>query len=161
MDSAAILGFLQETLYLLVTLGIFLGIGFWRGKQMLINVTLGLYFALLLSMQFPYYSALLETAENPRTDSLLMLVVFCFFAIVSTLLFNHLMPREFEESAFEGLGKKTLFALGATVLVMIFSFHVLPVTEFLTPGTPIQTLFSNPDFFFWWLIAPAGLLFLL
>jgi len=38
------------------------------------------------------------------------------------------MPREYSEGKFEGFGKKILLSLGATVLVMTFSYHALPLT---------------------------------
>jgi hypothetical protein len=55
--------------------------------------------------------------------------------------------------------KKILLACMATILVMIFSFHALPVTEIITPGTPIQSLFAPEQNFFWWLILPLVVLF--
>lgn len=160
MDTASIIAFLQESLFLIVVFAGFLGVAIFRGKQTLINITLGLYFALLLSLEFPYYDALLGSA-GAGAESIIKLTLFAGFTVISTMLFNHLMPREFEETKFEGFGKKFLFALGATILVMAFSFHVLPITEFLTPGTPIQTLFAPEEYFFWWIALPLGILFLL
>ena len=88
-----------------------------------------------------------------------MLVVFGLFTLTATILFARLMPREYGEGKFEGFWKKILLACGATVLVMAFSYHALPVTEIITPGSPIQYLFSSQSSFFWWLIAPLLLLF--
>jgi len=160
METSLIISFLQESIYLIIVFGIFFAIALLKGKQTLINVTLGLYFALLLSFEFPYFDQLLGLS-SPKTQSLIMLLSFVGFTIFSTLLFNHLMPREFAEKSFEGFGKKMLFASGATILVMVFSFHVLPITEFLSPGTPIQFLFAPKDYFFWWLITPMTILFVL
>ncbi len=161
MDTVTVISFLQESLYLILVFAGFMIVALIKGKQTLINVILGLYFALLLSIEFPYYESLIGSSSSAKTESIIMLAVFAVFAVLSTLLFNHLMPREFEESSFQGFGHKLLFALSATVLVMAFSFQVLPVTEFLTPGTPIQFLFAPPEYFFWWLLLPLGALFLL
>jgi len=57
------------------------------------------------------------------------------------------------------MGKKIIMAFLATVVVMIFSFNVLPVTDLLTPGTPIQSLFAPAEYFFWWLLLPLVVLF--
>lgn len=160
MDSTAIVGFLTEILYLLIVFGIFIVLAVAKGKQSLINVILALYLALLLSLQFPYYDSLISGA-GAETESMVKLVVFCLFAAGSVWLFNRLMPREFDEKAFEGFGMKLIFAMGATVLVMAFSYNALPVTEFVTPGSPIQTLFAPSDYFFWWLLLPLVLLFML
>jgi hypothetical protein len=160
METSLVISFFQESIYLIIVLGIFLAIALFKGKQTLINVTLGLYFALLLSLEFPYFDYLLGSSSL-KTQSIIMLATFVGFTIFSTLLFNHLMPREFQEKSFEGFGKKLLFASGATILVMIFSFHVLPITEFLSPGSPIQFLFAPKEYFFWWLITPITILFFL
>lgn len=153
MDAHTILVFLKEILFLLVVLGVVLGYGMMRGRQSLINLILALYFALLLSLEFPYYDHIADTA-------LIKIAVFGIFTFLSLLVFNRLMPRDYE-SAFEGIGKKLLYALLATVLVMIFSFHVLPVTELITPGSPLQTLFGSAEYFFWWLLVPLVFLFLI
>ena len=71
------------------------------------------------------------------------------------------MPDAFREMKLESFSKKFTYALCATILVMVFSFNVLPVTEFLTPGTPIQSLFAPTQYFFWWLILPLIALFIL
>ena len=161
MDTAVILTFLQESLYLILVFCGFLVYALAKGKQSLINVIMGLYLGLLLSIEFPYYDFILGGTTSPKTESVIMILIFVIFTVISTILFQRLMPREFDETAFEGFGKKALFALAATILVMAFSFHVLPVTEFLTPGTPIQYLFASESSFFWWLIAPLAALFLL
>ena len=160
MDTGSVVSFLQESIYLIVVLGIFVVIALAKGKQTLINIILGLYFGLLLTLQFPYFD-LIAKSSSAKTQSIIMLIVFAAFTFFSFLLFNHLMPREFDEKVFEGFGKKLLFAFGATILVMVFSFHVLPVTEFLSPGTPIQILFSSADYFFWWLLVLLVSLYLL
>lgn len=153
MEAQIVFAFLKEILFLLVVFGVTLTYGVMRGRQSLINLILALYFALLLSLEFPYYDRIADTA-------LINIAVFGIFTFLSLLLFNRLMPRDYE-SAFEDFGKKLLYAALATILVMIFSFNVLPVTDLITPGAPLQTLFSNPEYFFWWLLAPLVFLFLI
>lgn len=160
MDTATITDFLIEIAYLLIVFGAFFMVAVVKGKQLLINIILGLYFALLLSLEFPYYKSLIGNAEA-GTESIVRIAIFTLSAGVSVWLFNRLMPRAFDEKAFEGLGMKLLFAAGATILVMIYTYHALPLTEFITPGSPIQTLFAPEQFFFWWLITPIAILFLL
>lgn len=89
-----------------------------------------------------------------------MLVVFAVFTILSTMLFSRIMPREYAEGKFEDFGKKLLLALAGTVVVMAFSYHALPVTDLITPGSPIQYFFGSSQSFFWWLLAPLAVLFL-
>ena len=121
---------------------------------------MALYLGLLLSLRFPYYESMIA-GVGPGGESMIRISVFMFFTVISFWLFSRLMPREFDERAFEGFGMKFLFALGATVMIMSFSYNVLPITEFITPGSPIQTLFAPKEYFFWWLLTPIVILFLL
>lgn len=158
MDTGALVSFLQESLYLLIVLGVFLIFAIRMGRQTVTNIILGLYLALLISVEFPYYDAILKSA-GASTESVIKLIVFALFAFISTWLYTRILPREYDEGAFEGFGRKFLLAAAATILVMIFSYHVLPITEFITPGSPINYLFGSEQSFFWWLMAPILILF--
>lgn len=160
MDTGSIIDFIKEIAYLLIVFGVFLFFALAKGKQSLINIILGLYLGLLFSLKFPYYDDLVGNS-NAQTESIIKISVFAVFTALAIWLFNRLMPREFDERAFEGFGMKVLFASGGTILVMVFSYHALPVTEFITPGSPIHSLFAPSEYFFWWLIAPLVFLFFL
>lgn len=160
MDTSYILGLLQELFYILAVFGFFLGWAIVRGRQSLINIMFGLYFALLISIEFPYYDTFLPNGASTHTLAVGKLVIFAIFTLIATILVARVMPDEFREKKFESFHKKILLAAGVTVLIMIYSFHVLPVTEFLTPGTPIQSLFAPDQFFFWWLLLPLIFLYL-
>jgi hypothetical protein len=158
MDWNLVLNTLSELAYLLIVFGIMWFIAVFRGRQAIINLIFGLYLALLISIQFPYYDALLEGATE-STSAIIKLGLFVLFAVFATWLFARVMPDEFQEGKMETMGKKILLASVATILVMIFSFNVLPVTEFLTPGTPIQSIFAPQEYFFSWLVLPLLVLF--
>ena len=162
MDVQYLIGVLQESLYLILVFAVVLAYGMVRGKQSLVNLILALYFALLISLEFPYYEQLLGSVDGERfSNPLVMIGVFAAFAVAAVFLFERLIPADPDEVAFEGFGKKALLAVLASVLVMAYSYHVLPVTEIITPGSPIQLLFSAESNFFWWLLLPAvGLMFL-
>ena len=159
MDAGFVLDFLSETTYFLGVFLIFLVIAVIRGRQAVINTIFSLYLALLISLVFPYYDQLLSAFETSQGIASGKLVIFTLFTIAFALLCKRVMPDEFRENKFESFGKKAILSLAATSLVMIFSFQVLPITEFLTPGTPIQTLFASEQYFFWWLLVPLILLF--
>ncbi len=161
MDAAAIISFLQESLFVIVVFVCFLFYALARGRQALINVIMSLYLALLISLKFPYYDFILGRGGSERNEAILMIAVFAVFAIFSVLLFGRLMPSEFDEGTFESFGKKIAFALAGTVLIMAYSYHALPITELIDPGSPIQQLFAPNDWFFWWLILPLVVLFFL
>jgi hypothetical protein len=158
MDSTTAIHFLSESAYLLIVLGVFLAVAIFGGRQTLINHICGLYLALLITIQFPYFNIILKELTNSSAVAIAKLGFFLVITILCTLLFKRIMPDEYREGKFESFGKKVLLAIGATILVMSFSFNVLPVTEFLSPGTPIQSLFGPKEYFFWWLILPLVIL---
>lgn len=124
------------------------------------NVIVGLYFALLISIQFPNYDYILGGLESSQSIAAGRLAFFAIVTLLTTTLCFRIMPDEFKENKFESLGRKLLLTLSATILVMTFSFNVLPVTEFLVPGTPLQTLFAPEVYFFWWLLVPLVVLYI-
>lgn len=157
-DTHSIIILLKDLLYWIVVFGVFLVYGVIRGRAAIVNLILGLYFALLISLKFPYYDLLLGSMQNKTIP---MIALFAVFTIAATFIFGRLMPTDTLESSFEGFGKKLLFAFVASVLVMAYSYHVLPVTDLVTPGSHIQALFGPEDRFFWWLIIPFAALFFL
>lgn len=159
MEADLILGHIKESLYLIIVFAVFFVYTVSKGRQSITNLILGLYFALLISVEFPYYDLLLGNAVNPRSGAILSILVFATFTLISVILFHRILPREYDERSFEGFWSKVLLASAATVLVMIFSYHVLPVTEIITPGSPINYLFGSEQAFFWWLMAPFVILF--
>jgi len=160
MDTTALIHFLSESTYLLVVIVIFLGIAIFKGRQALINIICGLYFALLISVYFPYYERLIGGITQATVQAGIKLLFFIALTFIFTKLFKRLMPSEYHEGKFESFHKKILLAAGASILVMAFSFNVLPVGEFLTTNTPIQILFSSEGLFFWWLLLPLVFLYL-
>jgi uncharacterized membrane protein len=132
-----------------------------KGRQAIINLIVGLYLALLISLEFPYYDHMFGGLTSPEMISAGKLGFFAIITALMTFLCFRIMPSEFREKKFESLGKKIIHAAAATILIMIFSFQVLPVTDFLTPGTPLQSLFAPAEYFFWWLLLPLAILFIL
>ncbi|MCB9811826.1 hypothetical protein H6783_02840 [Candidatus Nomurabacteria bacterium] len=161
MDASALISALQESLFVIVVLLLFISLAMIKGRQTLINLIMGLYLALLISLEFPYYSYIVGGSGSSKTTSVLMVIVFIVFTFLSYLLFNRLMPREYDEKAFEGFGKKFLYAILATILVVIYSYHALPVTDLVDPGSPVASIFGSESSFFWWLLVPLVTLFFL
>ncbi len=159
MDFSDLLHFAYECLYFLIVFGVFIILAIAKGRQALITIIAGLYLALLLSIQFPFYDKLLSFTDSATSIALLKLGSFLGFTTFAVLLFARIMPSEFRETKFESFGKKLTLALFATILVMVYSFTVLPVAEFLSPDTPLQSLFGQEQWFFWWLLAPLVILF--
>ncbi len=160
MELSAVVSFVQETFYLLVVFAVFLFFAIKKGRQTVTNIILGLYLALLISIQFPFYDSIFNSTTTPQSEAAIMLVLFAFFTFVATMLYSRILPREYDETAMEGFGRKLMLAIGGTILVMTFSYHVLPVTEFIHPGSPINYLFGSAEYFFYWLLVPLFILFI-
>lgn len=159
MDSATILGILQESTFVISVFGGFLVYAIIRGRHSLINLIMGLYFALLISIEFPYYDAILGGA-SAESEAMLRIVVFGIFTVISTIILGRLLHQGDFDRGFTGIHRKIIYSLAATVLVMTYSFHALPVTELIDPG-PIQALFAAESSFFFWLFVPIIILFFL
>ena len=161
MDAAVLISTLQESLYLVIILVVFFSYATWRGYQALINLILGLYLSFLISSNFPYYQSLTaETGSVGKESALLMVVVFVGFTCLATGLFSELMPPGNNKETWSDLGKNIILAIVASALVMAYSFHVLPITELIDTGTPIQAIFAAPKLFFFWLLLPLLTLWL-
>lgn len=160
MDWTTIFDYIYEFAYFLGVFGLFLVFAIFKGRQATMNIIVGLYLALLISIEFPNYEQIFSGLESSESLAAAKLAFFAFISLFTTALCWRIMPDEFREERFESMGKKFLLALGATILVMTFSFQVLPVTEFLTPGTPLQSLFGPDIYFFWWLLVPLVILYI-
>ncbi len=156
MDTTDVVTFLKESIFTVTVFSVFLVYAMVKGRYAIINAIFALYLALLISVEFPYYRNLMQGGES---GAVLKISIFIGFVIVGIMLFRRHIPGDDFESAFQGLWKKILLATMATILVMAFSFHALPVTEVITPSSPIQELFAPKENFFWWLLIPLVTLF--
>lgn len=153
MDTTSLMTIIQESLYLILVFSIFLSIALMKGRYAIINIIFALYLALLIALKFPYFDFFLN-AGSPSSNAVVMIVIFSIFTIFGIFLFRKHIPGDDYESAFQHFGKKLLLATMATILVMAYSYHALPVTDLITPGSPIHALFAPEQNFFWWLVAP-------
>lgn len=161
MDIYDILASAKEFFMLIVVFAALLAYSVIRGNRALISLVLGLYIALLISLKFPYYDALYNLlARGEGTTPIITIIVFAVFTALGVLLFERLLPHDYGD-IYEGIGKKVILAVLATILVMAYSYHVLPVTSIVNPGSAIAAIFSPPEYFFWLLLAPlVGLFFI-
>jgi hypothetical protein len=158
MDTTALSSLVHELLYLLIVFGVFMGLALIKGRYALINIIFALYLALLIALKFPYFDSFLTTG-SPRSNAIVMIAIFGVITLLGVWLFRRHIPGDDYESAFQHFGTKLLLAAMATILVMAYSYQALPVTELITPGSPIQSLFGPSEHFFWWLALPLVVLF--
>jgi len=152
-DLASIWAYTQELLFALIVAGTFIGIVFLRGRQTVTNIIFGLYLGVIFTNYFPYKEAIGMEQSWPTA-----VFVFGLFTALSTWVFSRVLPREYKERMFEGLGRKLLLATGGTVLVLLISFQILPLDEILPADTPLRQLFDQEQYFFWLLLVPIIIL---
>lgn len=157
MDTTDFISLLKESIFTVTVFSAFLIYAMAKGRYALVNVILALYLALLIAIKFPYFDEI--TGAGGQSSAVTKILIFVGFTVIGTMLFRRHIPGDDYEPAFHKLSKKILLAVMATILVMAYSFHALPVTEILTPSTPIQHLFAPEQNFFWWLILPLATLF--
>lgn len=161
MEWGPIFEILRESLALILLFFVLLAYTMIRGIHALVSIVLGLYIALLISLKFPYYDALYSLTEGDGSNTLLSILLFFVFTFIGTAIFRRLLPGGYDDSTFDQFGKKLLFAFLAAALIMTYSYHVLPITTYVEPGTSVSLLFAPEENFFWWLIIPLIALFLL
>lgn len=159
MDVTFFTSLFQEFLFVLVVASIFIAIALRKGRQTITNIILGLYIGLLLTLQFPYYDTLLADVSEEGSRALFSIVLFAVFTILATWLFARVLPREYSEGMFEAFGSKLVLALAGTILIVLFSHHVLPIQELINITTPLSSVFAKTEYFFWWLLAPLFIVF--
>lgn len=163
MDIATALSFVRESLVLICIFGALFAYAIVRGKRALIALILGLYIALLISLEFPYYEKIfaMTSSGGGNSEAMTTIGLFAIFTMISAFLAERLISYEYEERAFEGIGKKILLAMLGTVLILTYSYHVLPITTIVDPGATISSLFAPPEYFFWLLMIPLAGLFII
>ena len=161
MEFATVLVYIKSALVPLIIFGSLVLFTMIRGRRATTSLILGLYFALLISLKFPYYERLNEIFGRMASSATVSIIVFAVFTVIFSLLMDRLLFYRIDEGAFQGLGKKIFLSLLATILVMVYSYHVLPITNLVDPGVTASLLFSSNEYFFWWLIFPLfGLFFI-
>jgi hypothetical protein len=157
MESA--LGLIKELSVLLAAFGALFAYAVVRGQRALLSLVFGLYIALLISLEFPYYEAVTRSMTFVSPSGVKS-IFFALFTAFGSILFERLLSRLLDETAIEGVWRKVILSFLATALVLSYSYHVLPLSSLLDPGAKIGALFAPQEYFFWWLLAPLiGIMF--
>lgn len=156
MEWTLIGNLIQESFFLLLVLGGFFWFALYRGRQALINLIFGLYLGLFFTQNAP---VAIITDDGTLESALLSVALFLAVTVAATVVIARVMPLPYKEKKFESFGKKLFLVLAATILVMLYSFHVLPIDDLVTIDSPLSALWSNANAFFAWLLVPFVLLY--
>lgn len=160
MEMENILNALYQFSFFLGVFGFFLLFAIFQGRQATMNVIVGLYLALLIHNYFPSYEKIFSGLASSQSIIIAKLGFFAFITLFTTALCYRIMPSEFREERFESLFKKILLAIAATITIIAFGFQLFSIGDLLSTSTPLQTLFGPEPYFFWWLLLPLVLLYI-
>jgi|TARA_Y100000310_G_scaffold345555_1_gene466522 hypothetical protein len=145
---------------ILALFALLVGYSFRYGKARIISLILSLYLALLIFIHFPYGEIIQNTVKGQLSLFAVNSVIFFIILIVSYIVLNRLIRVEFSSRDTRRWSDTILLSAFATVLLLAFSYHVLPIVSIHDFEPRVDLLFERAEYFFWWLLIPlAGLLF--
>lgn len=134
--------------------------GLRSSRGNLIGIILSIYIALLLTPLFPYKDILNvgEKVVLGRFDlgSLLIYFGFIFLAFIAM---RRVVDYEWELTRLGGLYQTVALAFFVTGLLSLGAFKTSLIDGFKTL-TPVDTLFTTPEYFFWWIFASIITIFI-
>lgn len=132
----------------------------WYGKSNSVSFLISLYIGILTFLSFPYLeeSTLLKNSEAQITLShiaIFLIGVSIIHSIVRRVIFTEYpskKPLKYIEAG--------ILSGAATLLLLAFAYHTIPLATLYDFGDSIDNLFSS-QYFFWWLVAPIVALLLI
>jgi hypothetical protein len=156
-NSKEALGFVTnlslDAIILIALFIVFLGYGFKFGRHRLIAFILSLYIAMPIFAAFPYSDRITFLSGFYAKAT-----VFLVILIILNFIINRFMEEEFPSRGLHPLIAAGFLSASAIALLLVISYHILPVKDIYSFASPIDGLFSSAQLFFWWLIAPLAVL---
>lgn len=147
----------SDIFILLALLVIFMVIGLYSGKNRIISFILAFYPTVFIYKNLPFIDKLLFL----KGDNMIILNKVLIFIIILIVISVIIVRHTFSSSGYGGLNSITTLAvpsIGATILILVFSYSVVDLSILHTFSPIIADLFSSTSKIFWWTIAPLLLL---
>lgn len=145
-----VLATLTDFLVFIVIFGGLFSCAGYFGVRTLENVILSIYVSLVFWFAIPFRT---EMNELVGTSALAHVAVFSVLVVGTLWLMNKKFPR-FDERFFDRAGKKVLYSLAGTILIMNVLYQLLSFGSVFALSLPLQQIFGSADLFFYLLIAP-------
>ena len=135
---------------------VFLLVALFRGRQTLGNLIIA------TTLAWPLWLASRTALEhyNISVHNWGAITLFVAITIATTWLTYRIMPAEFREKTFESISKKLLLTIGATIQVLLVTFHVLSLEALIPGGGGVAPFFSPEHYTVWWMIVVYTALYL-
>ena len=128
---------------------------FFLGKEKIIALTIGLYVASILYTHFPYLN---QFRGSPEYILAFKLIVFLVLTSAPYAIFSRLENYSSNDMKNQVM-HSALLSLGALILLVFISYHILPIDSYYDFSSNIDALFEPSEVRFWWLAAPLLLMF--
>ncbi|MCW9054756.1 MAG: hypothetical protein OQJ98_02130 [Candidatus Pacebacteria bacterium] len=130
-----------------------------RGKSRSIALMLSIYVAILSFLSFPFLDELTLLKSSEVQVTLSHIAVFALGTFLAYLIIKRSVYAEYPGGAAQKFLQAGILAAGSTALLFAFAYHTLPVATLYDFNQSIDNLFSSA-YFFYWLVAPLGGLYL-
>ena len=171
MGTTTILGYFREAadlvqtfsldfIIIAVTFAVLFLLSMRSGKGTTITLIFSFYVGLLTYLHFPYIERFLFFTETETQLFLSNAIVFLAFVIISYVTLSRVVYADFSEKTPTRLLEAGLLSAAATLLLLSFSYQILPVTTLYNFGAPVDSLFEPSNLFFLWLMIPLVIVIL-
>lgn len=131
----------------------FAALSFYFGKSKSIALIVAGYLALFLYTTFPFL-------KNSATQPTIVIGVFVLIWLFLFVILKKVFYSEFPYSLLKKIFEAALFSLSLLILLLVASYHYLPVDELYHFSNLIAPLFTPTQYVFYWLSAPPVIIFL-
>lgn len=152
--------FSLDFIIIAITFAVLFVLSIHFGKGAIITLIFSFYVGLLVYLHFPYIERFLFFTETETQLFLSNAIVFLTFVIISYVTLSRVVYADFSEKTAGRLLEAGLLSASAALLLLAFSYQILPVTTLYNFGAPVDLLFEPSNFFFLWLIIPLAMVIL-
>lgn len=161
MDTSQINIILRNPTWDLIALFAFISVGFFygifAGRSKLLAFLFSLYVSGFLFENFIY----LEQFQTKTFLEifLIKIIAFTLLAVILTFMFSKFFSSSLSSGP-KTWWKALFLSFSSAGLFFSYLFHLLPAKSIFTFSPIIQTLFASDTVFFWWLVLPLMVIFI-
>lgn len=128
------------------------------GKNASISLIVGTFIALVLYTNFPYADRL-QFFSGPRGAFYSFAAIFFASLAIGYMVMSRFLPPDFSARTPGRILDAGLLAAATTGLLVVLSYHVLPIDPLYRFAPSVDAFFAAPELLFWWLIASLAAIF--
>src|SRR3989344_3603059 len=140
---------------------VLLALAWWVGVARMSAILLSLCLAVPLYLNFTYVNKLLSLslAGTAQGTFFSYLLIFAVFALFCYLVLRRYASAGSTYGQLAGAVEYIMLALTGVGLLLAIGYRILPLVLLYDFNPGIDRFFAEPNFFFWWLLAPLLAIF--